>query len=158
MAEATPLLRDMLWLLWFCLATCWSSFLFITMLFPFFMLSWMPWDVSQTCGCVVCICMLLQAGLNVCLIFWQHVSGDLYWFLCILVVASPPLKPELPFETPSSCHQPAEAQPSPQKAASLNPKFLVKRVDQQQQLSVIKCTCVCHSSVFTHLTNNKNCL
>jgi len=26
-------------------------FLFITMLFPCFILSWMPWDVSQTCGC-----------------------------------------------------------------------------------------------------------
>ena len=52
---------------------------------------------------LVCICMLLQVVLNVCFIFWQHVSGDLYWILCILVVASPPLKPELPCETPSSC-------------------------------------------------------
>ena len=51
MAKATPLLRDMLWLLRFCLATCWSRFFFITMLLPLFILNWMPWNVSQTCGC-----------------------------------------------------------------------------------------------------------
>ena len=52
---------------------------------------------------LLCICMLLQVVLNLCFIFWQHVSGDLYWILCILVVAAPPLKPELSCETPSSC-------------------------------------------------------
>jgi hypothetical protein len=172
MAEATPLLREMLWLLWFCLATCWSSFLFITMLLTIF---YVELDALGCLSNLWLCCMHLHVAPSCAQCVPHFLAACVWWFVLIFVHSRccfPALEARTSIWDPKQLSLTCRSPALPPKGCKSKSKVFSQEgwptttivcnqmhlrlsffsfywPDQQQKLSVIECTWVCHSSVFT---------